>query len=255
MGNVYSKKDIQKLENAAKTKEQSERLGIYYCTVEDPNYPNALKEISDRPVVLYYKGEIEILNTYKSIAVVGSRNCSFNGRELAYKTGKTLADSGMVVVNGLALGCDTEALKGALDSSGRCVAIMPCGLDNIQPKSNRGLAQRILNAGGCILSEYPVGTNLTRYQYVERDRLQSGVSQGVVIIEAEINSGTMHTAEFAARQYKRLACYYHKLLEMSSGNQYLEDSGRAVNIRSVEEALTFAKELPREEGYQQLSLF
>ncbi|MBD5523477.1 MAG: DNA-processing protein DprA [Lachnospiraceae bacterium] len=255
MRNGYSFKEIQKLNIAEKTKEQSANLGISYCTIEDKSYPNALKEIPGRPVVLYYRGEIGILNTYKNIAVIGSRNCSFKGRELAYKTGRLLAAEGMVVVNGLALGCDTEALRGALDVLGKCVAIMPCGLENIQPKSNRGLAQKIIDAGGCILSEYSVGTSLAKYQYVERDRLQSGVSQGIVIIEAEKQSGTMHTAEFAASQCRRLACYYHKLLEMSSGNQYLTDSGRAVSIRNEEEALAFAKELPRAEIYQQMSLF
>ena len=255
MGNIYSKRDIEKLNVAERRKEQSERLGISYCTIEDKNYPNALKELSDRPAVLYYRGEIGILNTYKNIAVIGSRNCSPKGKELAYKTGRILAGEGMTIVNGLALGCDTEALRGALEVSGRCVVVMPCGLDNIQPKSNRGLAQKIIDAGGCILSEDPVETTLAKYQYVERDRLQSGISQGVLIVEAERKSGTMHTAEFAVRQYKRLACYYHKLLEMSSGNQYLQDSGKAMDIRNEEDVLAFARGLSQAESYQQLSLF
>lgn len=255
MGNIYSKRDIEKLNIAEKRKEQSESLGISYCTIEDKNYPNALKELSDRPAVLYYRGEIGILNTYKNIAVIGSRNCSPKGKELAYKTGRILAGEGMTIVNGLALGCDTEALRGALDVSGRCVVVMPCGLDNIQPKSNRGLAQKIIDTGGCILSEYPVETTLAKYQYVERDRLQSGISQGVLIVEAERKSGTMHTAEFAVRQYKRLACYYHKLLEMSSGNQYLQDSGKAMDIRNEADVLAFARGLSQAESYQQMSLF
>lgn len=255
MGKGYSSNEIEKLNIAEKTKDQSANWGISYCTVEDKRYPNALKDIPGRPVVLYYRGEIGILNTHKSIAVIGSRNCSPKGKELAYKTGRLLAGDGMVVVNGLALGCDTEALRGALDILGKCVAIMPCGLDNIQPKSNRGLAQKIIDAGGCILSEYSVGTSLAKYQYVERDRLQSGVSQGIVIVEAEKQSGTMHTAEFATRQRRRLACYYHKLLEMSSGNQYLTDSGKAVGIRDEEEALSFARGIPQAEIYQQMSLF
>lgn len=252
---IYSKKDIRQLDTAKRVKGQSESLGISYCTIEDHNYPVALKEVSDRPAVLYYKGEIGILNTYKNIAVIGSRNCSPKGKELAYKTGRALAGGGMTIVNGLALGCDAEALRGALDVRGRCAVIMPCGLDNIQPKSNRGIAQRIIDLGGCILSEYPVGTSLNKYQYVERDRLQSGISQGVLIVEAERESGTMHTAKFAIRQYRRLACYYHRLLELSSGNKYLEETGKAVNIKSEEEALDFAMKLPQTESYQQMSLF
>lgn len=171
MESIYSKKDIEQLNTAKRVKEQSESLGISYCTIEDNNYPVALKEVPDRPAVLYYKGEIGILNTYKNIAVIGSRNSSPKGRKLAYKTGRALVGGGMTIVNGLALGCDAEALRGgALDVRGRCVVVMPCGLDDIQPKSNSGIAQRIIDLGGCILSEYPVGASRNKYQYVERDR-------------------------------------------------------------------------------------
>ena len=92
-------------------------------------------------------------------------------------------------MNGLALGCDTEALRGALDNGGRCIVLLPCGLDNIQPKSNRSLADRIVQNGGCLISEYDIGTPLNKYQYVKRDRLQSGICQGVLVVEAEMNSG------------------------------------------------------------------
>ena len=104
---------------------------------------------------------------------------------------------------------------------------MPCGLEQIQPKSNQRLAEQILENGGCMISEFPVGTPIQRYRYVERDRLQSGISQRVLIVEAEQNSGTMHTADFAKKQYKRLACYYEALFRDALGNKYLAASKKA----------------------------
>ena len=131
---------------------------------------------------------------------------------------------------------------------------MPCGLDNIQPKNNRNLADEIIAKGGCLLSEYPVGTEIKKYNYVERDRLQSGISQGVIVIEADRNSGTMHTADFAVSQYKRLACYYHRLLGNATGNKYLEDSADAKVIRQLSNLEEFANDILHEEQYEQLSL-
>ena len=101
---------------------------------------------------------------------------------------------------------------------------------------------------GCLISEYPVGTPVKKYQYVRRDRLQSGLSDGVLIVEAEEQSGTMHTVEFAQNQYKRIACYYHKLVELSSGNRksVIEDKKR------LEE---FVEAVMKEQTYEQLTLF
>ena len=146
-----------------------------------------------------------------------------------------------------------EALKGVLSKGGRCAAFLPCGLDQVQPKSNLRLAERILEYGGCLLSEYPVGTIAERYRYVERDRLQSGVSQGVLMIEAEEKSGTMHTINYALKQRKRLACYYHGLLDGASGNRYLESLGKAQILKTEEELSLFIDSLLSEEEYEQLS--
>lgn len=216
MKHNYSEADKQKIELAQKLKEVSTGYGISYCLAEDTMYPINLRQMVHVPPVLYYKGDIQTLNKSKSVAVIGTRKFSPAGKELAYATGRRIAENGFNLVNGLALGCDTEAIKGALSAGGKCIAILPCGLEQVQPKSNEGLAKEILQAGGCLLSEYPVGTEIQKYRYVERDRLQSGVSQSVLIIEAEKNSGTMHTADFALRQYRRMVCYSHKLLEASS---------------------------------------
>ena len=127
---------------------------------------------------------------------------------------------------------------------------MPCGLDNIQPKSNRSLADRIVQNGGCLISEYNVGTPLNKYQYVKRDRLQSGICQGVLVVEAEMNSGTMHTVKYAEEQ-----CYSHRLVKFSSGNEYLEQN-KNVNILSDRQQLEeFIQNINSELTYTQLTLF
>lgn len=250
---TYSDKEIEKIKIAKYAQRENEKNGIYFCTRDDELYPRQLKNIKNPPAVIYYKGNIDIANKYKNIAVVGSRNCSENGRRLAYDTGKYVAEKNINVVNGLALGCDTIALRGALDNKGKCIVWLPCGLDNIQPKTNVKLSQEIIEKGGCLLSEYPIGTIIKKYNYVERDRLQSGISQGLIIVEAEQDSGTMHTAKFAISQYKRLACYYHKLIEHSTGNKYLEEKGVDV-IKQFLNLENFINNISSEERFEQMTL-
>ena len=204
--------------------------------------------------ILYYQGNIEILNQYQSVAVIGSRKISAQGKRFAYWTGKAVAEAGMNVVNGLAIGCDSEALRGAVENGGRCVVILPCGLDCIVPKCNEKLADLILENGGCLISEYKAGVKPERYRYVERDRLQSGVSQGVLVVEAEENSGTMHTVKYALKQNRRLAYYYYKLLNMSTGNRTMEELGKAQILKEESDLHDFLQEILNTDVYQQMTL-
>lgn len=256
MMSQYTEKEKRQLEQVEKMKDSLVRAGISLCKREENDYPRHLRELSGMPPVLYYKGNIGLLNYRKSIALIGTRTPSDAGRKLSYESGKKIGNANINLVNGLALGCDTEALKGALATGGKCVAIMPCGLDEIVPKANQRLAEEILEKGGCLISEYPPGTKVQKYSYVERDRLQSGVSKEVVIVEAELKSGTMHTAEFAMKQHKRLACYYYKLLELYSGNQYLESTGKARILKGLEDLdILIANVLSEKEcEYEQLTL-
>lgn len=250
----FTDKDLIKVEKAKKMEEASLHYGISYCLLGDDLYPDDMKKLKNMPPVLYYKGNIKVINQFKNIAVIGSRKYSAVGKSFSYQTGEIVAKEGVNLVNGLAIGCDTEAIKGALACGGRCIAIMPCGLDQIQPKTNRKLAEEILKNDGCIISEYPVGTEIQKYQYVERDRLQSAISQGVLVVEAERASGTMHTADFARKQYKRLACYYYKLLELSSGNQYLEENTNAQILKTKKDLQNFVRSIKNEQNFQQLTL-
>jgi DNA processing protein len=151
-------------------------------------------------------GNIDLMDSNRNMAVVGSRHVSDYGVKQAFSIGRKLAKMGINVVNGLAMGCDTFALRGALSVKGRCIAVMPCGLDRIVPKSNIGLANEILDNGGLIISEYPIGSELEKYMYVERDRLQSDISEGIIVVEAGCKSGTMYTVKAAQSQGKPIAC-------------------------------------------------
>lgn len=252
----YSDKAKIRLEQTEKMREKMKKDGIAICKRDEEQYPRILRQLSGMPSVLYYKGNIGILNQQRSIALIGTRTPSDAGRMLSYESSRKIGSAKINLVNGLALGCDAEALKGALAVGGKCVAVMPCGLDEIIPKANQRLAEEILEKGGCLISEYPPGTKVQKYSYVQRDRLQSGVSREVVIVEAELKSGTMHTAEFAMRQHKRLACYYYKMLELHSGNRYLEDTGKAQVLKSLEDMdVLIANVLAENEGeYEQLTL-
>lgn len=226
---------------------------IEFCNPMEQYYPVELKNCVKNSSTLYYRGDISIINAYKNVAVVGSRKCSENGLKASYETGQIVAQLGLNLVNGLAIGCDTEAIRGALSMGGRCICILPCGLDLIQPKVNKKIAEEIIDNGGCLLSEYPIGTPVRKYQYVERDRLQSGISQGVLIIEAEEKSGTMHTIEYAQKQKKRLACYSYHLLKNATANKYLEEQNKAQILKQKSDVLSYLKNV-QTETYEQITL-
>ena len=225
---------------------------IRSCREDEPIYPKDLKTLKDYPRILYYKGNIEILNQQKSVAVIGSRKISESGGKLSYMAGTIVGKKGFNLVNGLALGCDTEALKGALAVGGKCVVILPCGINEIYPKSNEKLADKILSQGGCLISEYPEGTRPDKFRFVQRDRLQSGIAQGILVVEALEKSGTMHTVEYARRQKRRLACYYHGLLKYSTGNSKLEDLYKANIIKTNDDLEHYLETLSEEDQYTQL---
>lgn len=230
---------------------------ISQTEMNEKDYPGRLSAISRAPVRLYYRGNIAVINQKRNIAVIGSRHMSGAGKESAYRMGYELGRKGVNVVNGLALGCDTYALKGALEAGGTCVAVLPCGLDQVVPWSNIRLAEKLLSNGGCLVSEYPVRTPVRRYQYVERDRLQSGISDGVLMIEAEQDSGTMHTVNYAIKQGRRLVCMDSRLMKYASGNQWLEGRNGVRVIRSVCSVAVlddFIADVNNDVGYRQLAL-
>lgn len=171
---------------------------IHMLSLGDAAYPPRLTNISDPPEKLFVRGALPP-HEIPTVAIVGTRKATHEGRETARAFARELAARGIVIVSGLALGIDGAAHEGALDARGKTVAVLGCGVDAIYPPSHESLGRRV-EASGAILSEYPAGTPTYPNQFLARNRLISGLSDAVVIIEAPIASGALATARHAAYQ-------------------------------------------------------
>lgn len=180
----------------------------------------------DLPKCLYYRGDITLLES-DVVAVIGTREISERGRAITRNVAGALCRRGKTILNGLALGCDAEALRETLACGGKGIAVMPCGLDEIYPKTNRKLAEELLEKGGCLVSEYPAGMHPRKETFVERDRLQAMFSGLVIVIESKQGSGTWHTVEYARRYQRLVACYMEKDGRPSEGNEILVQHKKA----------------------------
>lgn len=183
--------------------EKLEKHKIKLVSKDDESYPELLKEIHDPPYLLYIYGSLDSLKA-PSLAVVGSRKHTHYGKEVVDKVVPELVQHGITIVSGLALGIDALAHKVALDSGGKTVAIIGCGLDNIYPMANINLAREIIRKGGAIVSEYPFGTPPLKQHFPARNRIISGVSLGTLVIECDIESGAMITAHHCIEQNREM---------------------------------------------------
>lgn len=200
---------------------QAQHLGIHILTPTSPYFPASLKEIKNPPLLLFVKGAVEILKE-TLISVVGTREPSSYGSNVAHRISERLAQQNIVVVSGLADGVDTQAHLGCLKVGGRTIAVLAHGLDMIYPSSNFGLSEKIIKTGGCLVSEYPPQTKPQKFTFVHRNRIQSGLSAGVIIIESKADGGTMHTANFCLEQHRILACVdFAEKAPQPSGNALL----------------------------------
>ena len=208
--------------------------GVRAISYYDDDFPARLRAIPDPPAVLFVKGDAHGLYSPKTLAVVGTREPTSFGKEVAQRSGRTAAEAGFAIVSGLAHGCDAYAHEGCLEADGRGVAVLAHGLDKVYPAANRGLAARLLEKGGCLASEYPVGTAPARAAFAERNRLQSGLSDAVLVIETDVKGGTMHTIRFALGQQRPVACVDHpdrwRGEDKAQGNRQLirDGTGRAI---------------------------
>ncbi len=171
---------------------------IELISISDPAYPETLKSITDPPFILYARGRVELMQDL-ALAVVGSRQASFYGIEQARRFSRVLADSGLTIVSGLALGIDQTAHEAALDADGHTIAVLGCGADVVYPAENQKLFSRIADRG-LILSEYPLGAEPRAYHFPRRNRILSGLSLGVLVVEAHERSGSLITAYQALEQ-------------------------------------------------------
>lgn len=172
---------------------------IDIISINDKEYPNILKEIYDAPISLYIIGNKNILND-NSIAIVGCRECTDYGRNITKKLAYDIAKNKINIVSGLAKGIDGIAHKGAILAGGKTIAVLGNGLDTIYPRENISLAKEILKTGGAIISEYPLGEKPQKQNFPERNRIVSGMTKGVVVVEAKEKSGTLITVDFALEQ-------------------------------------------------------
>ena len=172
-------------------------------TFDDPAYPELLMQLSDPPLVLFVQGEVALLNKTQ-LAIVGSRLATANGRESATAMAKELAQNGLVITSGLAIGIDGAAHKGALLEKVGTVAVVATGLDKVYPARHRQLANNILKNDGCIVSEFEPGTPPKSGHFPRRNRVISGLSVGVLVIEAAIKSGSLITARCAIEQNREV---------------------------------------------------
>ncbi len=177
--------------------------GATLLTPEDDNYPSRLLEIYDPPPVLWVRGDPTLLNE-PGIAVVGTRHPSAYGAGMAEMLSRELARRGLVILSGMARGVDTAAHKGALEAGGKTAAVWGTGIDVIYPKENKRLAEDIVRSGGAILSEFPIGTFPAPQNFPIRNRTLSGMSVGVLVVEAAEYSGTRITARCAIEQNRDL---------------------------------------------------
>jgi DNA processing protein len=159
-----------------------------YTTIYDVDYPPLLKEIYIPPFVIYYKGNAKILNS-SAIAIVGSRKFTQYGKNIGYKLAFDLAQSGLTVVSGLALGLDTVVQRTAVDAGGLTIGVLACGIDQIYPAVNAELARKIIASDGLIISENPPGTRPLKQHFPARNRIISGLSLGTLVVEAAESSG------------------------------------------------------------------
>jgi DNA processing protein len=193
--------------------ESLEAAGARAICMDDPGYPEILKEIDDPPSVLYTRGSLDDLQP--AVAMVGMRSPSLYGKETAFRIARDLSAQGISIISGLARGIDKEAHRGALEGIAGTVAVLGSGIDIIYPPEHEGLAQSI-GAKGAVVSEFPPGTRPDAKNFPRRNRIISGLSQAVVIVEATLKSGAMITARYALDQ----------------GRQVMAVPGNITNVRS-----------------------
>ncbi len=214
--------------------------GAHVLTWDHDAYPALLKQLPDSPPVLYVRGELTPADEW-AVAVVGTRKATTYGKEVARRLAGALARNGVTVVSGLARGVDGVSHRAALDAGGRTIAVLGCGVDRIYPSEHRKLAAAIV-AQGAIVSDYPLGTPPESKNFPPRNRIISGLSRGVVVVEAGQRSGALITADFAADQGREVFAVPGNILSPASAgcNRLLRDGAHVVTeARDVLETLQF----------------
>lgn len=239
---ILSFKDWDKVTHILK---QTERSKSQIITLADSEYPTLLEQIYDPPILFWLKGNVEALSK-PGVGVIGTRNTTAYGRKIGERLSKELGEEGLCIFSGLAYGIDAIAHKAALDVGAPTVAVLGSGIDNLYPKKNADLANRIVKEGGAVISEFPLGSKPDAGNFPVRNRIVSGMSLGVLVVESGIKGGSMITADLALDQNREVFAVPHSLENLSgSGCNYLIKNGSAKLVQTVEDMLV---ELPIESG-------
>ena len=237
------KKNLQALANDEIRQAATKNIKITAC--DDPLYPSLLKNIHDPPVVLYVLGNPELLNC-KGIGVVGSRAATHYGKNIAQHMANSLARQGFTIISGMALGVDTAAHNGALAAEGRTIAVLGCGLDVIYPPSNHKLYKDIAFSG-VVVSEYPLGTKPDNFRFPARNRIISGLSLGIVVVEAANRSGSLITAKHALEQGREVFAVPGRIDSVKSAGTHVLLQQGAKLVQSVNDIVEeFSYSVPQE---------
>ncbi len=266
---LFAEQSVQTLRDQADRQlQRCERHQTRVLSIYSVEYPSILKTIAYPPVLLFVRGNLPNDNE-KGLAIVGTRNCTSYGRSVAESFARVCSDAGIRVNSGLALGIDSSAHAAALKGIGGTTAVIACGTDCTGPQQTRQLAHEILNAGGALISEYRCGTRAIPPYFPQRDRIISGISRAVLVIESGLRGGSLITAEFAVDQGRDLfavpgpitseqsAGCNHLLLRrlarpILSADQLLQELGYGKAPQATEPAIDFSSEL-EEKIYTALS--
>jgi DNA processing protein len=215
------------------------RLGADLLLLDDGVYPALLREIFDPPITLYLRGAWDECFAGPCVAIVGSRRCSTYGQNAATMLARDLAKRGVTIISGLARGIDAAAHRGALEAGGRTVAVIGTGLDQVYPRDHRKLADEILAAGGALVSEFPLETPPAPQNFPYRNRVISGLSLGVLVVEAAENSGSLITARMAIEQNREVWAVPGNITSRNSfGTNYLIKGAGAKLVQQWQDIAT-----------------
>jgi DNA processing protein len=211
--------------------------------LDDGSYPFLLREISDPPITLYVKGDWQACFDAPCVAMVGSRRCSTYGENASQMLARDLASNGICIVSGLARGIDTAAHRGAIQAKGRTIAVLGTGIGQVYPKENAKLVDEILNSGGAVVSQFPLETPPIPENFPYRNRIISGLSLGVLIVEASERSGSLITARLAMEQNREVMAIPGNITSKNSfGTNFLIKDGAKL-VQQWQDVVT---ELPQE---------
>ncbi|OIN83283.1 DNA-processing protein DprA [Francisella sp. TX07-6608] len=237
---LNQRKYLEYLDKVSKWLDSSDKNQI--ITYLDNRYPSDLKQISNPPFILYCSGNSDLLNS-QQLAIVGARNHSSYGKNVTAKLCADLKGSKLTIISGLTYGIDTLAHKYAIDNNLSTIAVVGTGVDVVYPSSNRELYNKIINTNGLIISEFPLGTGPLRYNFPQRNRIISGLSKGVVVVDAASKSGSLITAELALEQNKEVFAIPGSIFSTTSQgcNQLIKQGAKLVcNVNDILEEINIA---------------